>query len=136
MKTIGNLLWLVLNGIWLALFWLLIAAVLAISVIGLPFARQSVKLAHFALWPFGRTVVKSPDAATLGPIGAVLWFVPGAFLALAYLFSGIVMCITVIGIPFGVQAFKLAGLALAPFGKEIIKRKDVTDALAAARSAN
>ena len=83
------------------------------------FARQCVKLAHFALWPFGRQAVRSPNAATLGPVGNVLWFIPGALLALGYVNSGLLMMVTVIGIPVGVQSFKMARLALTPFGKEI-----------------
>lgn len=121
MKTLGNILWFALAGVWLALGWLFWAAVLAITVVGLPFARQCVKLARFSLWPFGRVALPDPAATKLGGIGAVLWFVPGVLMWLSYILSGLALCVTVVGIPFGVQAFKLAGLALAPFGKKIVK---------------
>ena len=121
MKTIGNILWLVLAGFWLALGWLVWAALLAITIVGLPFAVQCLKLAQFSLWPFGRVAVPDPNASKLGVIGAVLWFIPGLLMCVSYVFSGVLLCLTLIGIPFGIQSFKLAGLALAPFGKTIVK---------------
>ena len=121
MKTIANVLWLALAGLWLALGWLFWAGVLAVTIVGLPFARQCLKLARFSLWPFGRVVVPDPTATKLGTVGAVLWFVPGVLMWLGYILSGALLCLTVTGIPFGMQAFKLAGLALAPFGKKIVK---------------
>lgn len=120
MKTIGNVLWFLFCGIWLALGWLFWAFLFAITVVGLPFARQCLKLAHFSLWPFGRRIVNDPTATRLGLIGAILWIIPGVFLAIGYVLSGAMLCLTVIGIPFGVQAIKLAGLALQPFGKKVV----------------
>ena len=79
-----------------------------------------MKLASFSLWPFGRVALPDPTASKLGMIGAVLWFIPGVLMWLSYILSGALLCLTVIGIPFGLQAFKLAGLALAPFGKKIV----------------
>ncbi len=125
MKTIGNVLWFVLCGAWLALGWMFWALLLAITVVGLPFARQCVKLAHFSLWPFGRTVVKDPTASKLGAIGAVLWIIPGVLMAIGYVVTGAVLCFTIIGIPFGIQSIKTAGLALQPFGKKVIRTKDL-----------
>lgn len=80
-----------------------------------------MKLALFSLWPFGRTVVKDPTASKLGVIGAILWIVPGAFLAFGYLIAGTLLAVTIIGFPFGLQAIKLAGLALQPFGKKVVR---------------
>ena len=131
MKTIGNLIWLCFCGIWSALGWLITAGFLAITVVGLPFARQCLKLARFTWWPFGRTTIKSPAANVMGPVGNILWFIPGIFLALVYAFAGIAMCITVIGIPFGMQAFKFIPLALSPFGKQVVRSKDLTTAMGA-----
>lgn len=132
MRTIGNVIWFVLAGVWLALEWLLIALVLTLLVVTIPFARQCVKLAHLSLWPMGRQAVPDPTATRLGIVGQVGWVVlAGWWLALSYLLFGVLLCITVIGIPFGLQSFKLAGLALAPFGKRIVARRDVTDSLAA-----
>ena len=127
MKTVGNVLWFVLCGVWVALGWLLWALIFAVTIVGLPFARQCLKLARFSLWPFGRTIVKDPTASRLGTIGAVLWIIPGVLMAIGYVLSGAVLCLTVIGIPFGVQSIKLAGLALQPFGKKIVRTKDVAN---------
>lgn len=124
MKTVGNILWLLLAGVGLALGWLFWAAVLAITIVGLPFARQCLKLAQFSLWPFGRVALPDPTATKLGRLGAVLWFIPGVLMWLSYVVSGLLLCLTVIGIPFGLQSFKLAGLALAPFGKKIVKSSE------------
>lgn len=119
MRLLGNVLWLLLAGIWLAALWLCVAVLLAISVIGLPFAVQCLKIASFSLWPFGRRVVKDPDASRLGVIGAVLWFVPGVLLALAHVVAASFVAMTIIGFPFALQGLKLAGLALQPFGKTV-----------------
>lgn len=125
MKTVGNLIWLVCAGVWSALGWLVAAGFLAITVVGLPFARQCVKLAHFTLWPFGRTTVKAPTAASGGWIGNGIWFLFGLMLSVIYLVGGILQCVTVIGIPFGIQSFKFIPLALFPFGKEVVRTKDL-----------
>jgi len=132
MKTLANILWVVLAGLGSAILWLLVAVVLACTVIGLPFARQCLKLAHYTLWPFGRTTIKSPNASSLGALGNLLWLIPGVFLAFGYVLSGLALCFTVIGIPFGVQSFKFAGLALSPFGREIVTTKEVSAAMAQA----
>lgn len=120
MKTIGNILWILLCGWALAVAWLFWALVCAVTIVGIPFAVQCAKLAGFSLWPFGRTVVADPDASRLGVLGALLWILPGIFMAIGYVISGLMLCITIIGFPFGIQAFKLAGLALQPFGKKIV----------------
>ena len=127
MRTIGNILWLVLAGFWMAISWVFAGVLLSITIILLPFGRQCFKLANFTLWPFGRTAVPSPTAVPGSTIGNILWFVPGLFLACGYAISGLVLCLTIIGIPFGIQAFKLIPLALFPFGKEIVRAKDLRD---------
>jgi len=126
MKTLGNLLWLVLCGFWMALGWLFWAVILAVTIVGIPFARQCVKLANFSLWPFGRTIVKDPTATNLGVIGAVLWIIPGVIMAIGYVLTGALLCLTIIGIPFGIQSIKMAGLALQPFGKKVVRANDVS----------
>ena len=125
MRTIGNILWLILGGLLMAIGWLFWAGLLAITIIGLPFARQCLKLARFSLWPFGRTAVDDPSASHLGIVGAILWIIPGIIMAIGYVLSGALLCLTIIGIPFGIQSFKLAGLALAPFGKKIVRLDDL-----------
>lgn len=127
MRVVVNVIWLVLAGVWLALGYVVAAALMAITIIGIPFAVQAIKLAGYALWPFGRTLV---PAATrhkgLSAVANVLWFIlAGWWLALAHLVAGILLCITIIGIPLGVASFKMAGAALVPFGKEIVRLADL-----------
>ncbi len=122
MRTVGNILWVLFAGIWLALAYAIAGIVNFIFIITIPFGIQCFKLAGFSLWPFGRTVIDTPGSASgVGCIANGLWFVvSGVWLAVAHLLAGVVLCITIIGIPFGIQCFKLAGLALWPFGKTIV----------------
>jgi uncharacterized membrane protein YccF (DUF307 family) len=124
LRTVLNVIWLILAGIWLALGYLIAAVIMVIFIITIPFAKQAWKLAGYALWPFGRTLVPS---ATRGKgtsvVGNILWFVlVGWWLALEHLMVGILLCITIIGIPLGVGNFKLIPLALAPFGRDIVRK--------------
>ena len=122
MRFILNVIWLVLAGIWLALGYVFAAVLLAITIIGIPFAVQSLKLAVYALWPFGRALIQSPTRhRAISVIGNILWFVlAGWWLALEHLIVGVILCITIIGIPLGVGSFKMAGAALRPFGREVV----------------
>lgn len=122
MRLIGNLLWLVISGIALAVAYWLTGVVMFLLIVAIPFGVQAFKLAGYALWPFGQVVVQregsSPAASCLGNF---LWiFLAGIWLALAHALAGALFMITVIGIPFGVAHFKLAGLALTPFGAEVV----------------
>jgi uncharacterized membrane protein YccF (DUF307 family) len=130
MKTIGNILWLVLVGWHTAITWLVLGLVLCLPIITIPFAVQCFKFAAFSLWPFGRVAVKSTDSPGASLLGNILWFIPGLILALGYFVGGVILCITIIGIPFGVQAFKFAGLALAPFGRVIVTEEEARYAAA------
>lgn len=127
-KTLGNILWLVLAGIWLAIGYVVAGIVACVLIITIPFGIQSFKLAGFSLWPFGRSIVDRPDAdKALGLLGNVIWFITsGWWLALLHLVTGVLLAITVIGIPFAIINFRMAGLALAPFGKEIVKSELVS----------
>lgn len=127
MRLLLNIIWLVLAGVWLALSYVLAAIIMAITIIGIPFAKQALKLTVYALWPFGRTLLPSETRHKgLSVVGNVLWFVlAGWWLALEHLFVGILLCLTIIGIPLGVGSFKMAGAALVPFGKEIVKLSDL-----------
>jgi uncharacterized membrane protein YccF (DUF307 family) len=126
MKTLGNLLWLVLAGFWLFVGYLFAALLNAIFIITIPFAIQSLKLAMFVIWPFGRTAVERPGASLAASgCGNVIWFIFGGwYMALIHVLTGLLLCIPIITIPFAVQNFKLAGLALAPFGKEIVSNDE------------
>jgi uncharacterized membrane protein YccF (DUF307 family) len=123
MRTIGNLLWLILGGIWLALGYLLGGLVMCVTIIGIPFGIQAFKMAGLVLWPFGRTVVARPDAGGVAEvIFNVIWLVlVGWGIFVAHIVSGLILCLTIIGIPFGIQSFKLSVLALWPFGREIVE---------------
>lgn len=120
MKTVGNVLWLILCGVWTCALWAAAGAVLCVTIIGIPFGLQCFKIAWLSLWPFGRTVVRNPrDPGNV--IGNVLWLLlAGVWIAAAFLLAGALLCVTLVGIPFGMQAFKLAGLALWPFGAQIV----------------
>jgi uncharacterized membrane protein YccF (DUF307 family) len=120
--VIGNVIWIVLGGIWIALGFLISAVIFVIFIITIPFAKQCLKLASLSLVPFGRQVVHDPSSNPgISTLGNVLWIVfCGLWTALGFVIAGVLCCITIIGIPFGVQAFKLAGLALWPFGKRVI----------------
>ncbi len=128
MKTLLNILWLVLAGIWLALSYLVAGVILCITIIGIPFGIQAFKLTGYALWPFGRALVPSAGRGGLSVVGNILWFVlAGWWIALEHLFVGILLCLTIIGIPLGVGCFKMAGAALVPFGKEVVNLAEVAD---------
>lgn len=134
MRVVLNILWLVLAGLWLAIGYLLAGALLCITVIGIPFGVQAFKLAGYALWPFGRALVPSATRHKgLSVVGNILWFVlAGWWLALLHLLTGILLCITIIGIPLGVASFKMAGGALVPFGKEIVALAELSPGAAEA----
>jgi len=116
-----NILWLVLCGFWMAVGWAVAGAVMCILIITIPFGIAAFRFAGYALWPFGRTVIEKPDAGAASLVGNVLWFLlAGIWIALGHLVTGVVLCLTIIGIPFGVANFKLAGLALMPLGREVV----------------
>jgi uncharacterized membrane protein YccF (DUF307 family) len=99
-------------------------------IITIPFGIASFRLAAYVLWPFGRTVVRRPDAGAASTIGNVLWFIlVGLWMAIAHVVLGVVLCVTVIGIPLGLANFKLAAVAIAPLGKEIVPSSDPRAAL-------
>ncbi len=119
-----NVLWIVFGGIWMAAGWLLAAVIMAITIIGLPWARAALTIAVYTLFPFGQTVVDrpgSPVGKTLGAIGNVIWFVlAGWWLALAHLVTALALAITIIGLPFAWAHLKLAGVSLWPVGKDVV----------------
>ena len=117
MKTIGNILWLLLTGIASALAWFFLGIIWCITIVGIPFGKQCFKLARLSAWPFGTTVNSNFGKH---PIANMLWIIFGGLeLAVSFLIVGILWCITIIGIPFGKQCFKLASLSIAPFGATI-----------------
>jgi uncharacterized membrane protein YccF (DUF307 family) len=124
-RLILNIIWFVLCGVWLAIGYAFAALICFILIITIPFGIASLRIAVFALWPFGKTVVKRRDAGVASGIGNVLWFVLcGWWLALGHLITGVLLCITIIGIPLGIANFKLIPVSLLPLGREIV---DVDD---------
>jgi uncharacterized membrane protein YccF (DUF307 family) len=121
MRTILNLIWLVLAGFWLALGYVLAGLICCILIITIPFGIASFRIANYALWPFGRTMVDKPGAGAGSLVGNIIWvIVAGWWLALGHLVTGIALCITIIGIPLGLANFKLIPISLLPLGKEIV----------------
>jgi uncharacterized membrane protein YccF (DUF307 family) len=132
MRTFLNLLWLWLSGIWLAIGYALAGVVMCVLIITIPFGIASFRLAAYVLWPFGRTVVRRQDAGTASTIGNFLWFLlVGLWMAIAHLLLGFLLCLTIIGIPLGLGNFKLAAVAVAPLGKEIVRTSDPRAAMGA-----
>lgn len=121
MKALLNIIWLVLSGFWLFLAYLVAGALWCITIIGIPFGLASFRIGFFALWPFGRTVVKRDSAGIFSGIGNVLWFVfSGIWLAIGHVVTGVLLCLTVIGIPLGLANFRMVPVSLLPLGREIV----------------
>jgi uncharacterized membrane protein YccF (DUF307 family) len=121
MRTLLNIIWLVLSGFWLALGYVFAGLLMCVLIITIPFGIQAFKLAGYVLWPFGRTVVKRPGAGAGSTIGNVIWFVfAGWWLAIEHLITAVVLAVTIIGIPFAIANVKLVVAAVAPFGREIV----------------
>ena len=122
MKLLGNIIWALFGGLFISLYYFVVGLLLCLTVVGIPFGLQLMKMAGFALWPFGHEVQAGPqDSGCLSVCMNILWIIFGGIeIALTHLGLGVVFCVTVIGIPFGLQHFKMALLALVPFGKTIV----------------
>ena len=121
MKVLLNLIWLVFGGLVMALGYAVVALVMFILIVTIPFGIASARIALFCLWPFGRTLVRRADAGAGSFVGNVIWFVlAGWWLALGHLVTGVLMCLTIIGIPLGLANFKLIPVSLTPFGRDIV----------------
>ncbi|WP_020669969.1 YccF domain-containing protein [Amycolatopsis nigrescens] len=121
MNAILNVIWLVLCGIWMAIGYLLAGIVCCILIITIPFGLASFRIANYALWPFGRTLIARRDAGAPSVIGNLIWvIVAGIWLAIGHVITGVALCITIIGIPLGLANFKMIPVSLVPLGKEIV----------------
>jgi uncharacterized membrane protein YccF (DUF307 family) len=121
MRFVLNVIWLVLAGIWMAIAYVVAGIICCILIITIPFGIASFRIAGYALWPFGRTTVKRHDAGVASLIGNVIWLiVAGIWLALGHIGTGILLCLTIIGIPLGLANFKMIPISLAPLGREIV----------------
>jgi len=121
MKLVGNIIWLVFGGIIISVEYVISSLLLMVTIVGIPFGLQTLKLAVLALWPFGSEIRKSESSSgCLSTLMNIIWFcIGGIWIALTHVAFGVLFAITIIGIPFAMQHFKLAGLALTPFGREI-----------------
>lgn len=141
MRAIGNFLWFILGGVLMGLVWWLVGVVAFVTVVGIPWGKACFVIGQFTFFPFGKEAIsrkelkQENDIGTggLGVLGNIIWFIfAGIWLAIGHVISALLSFITIIGIPFGIQHLKLAGMALAPIGKTIVTKEVAT----AARKAN
>jgi uncharacterized membrane protein YccF (DUF307 family) len=122
MRFILNIVWLVLCGFWMAVGYCVAGVVCCILIVTIPFGLASFRIANYALWPFGRTVVDRRDAGAASLLGNVVWFIfAGLWLSIGHVVTGCLLCITIIGIPLGVANFKMIPISLMPLGREIVQ---------------
>lgn len=124
MKFLGNITWFLCGGVLIALEYLIASILLMVTIVGIPFGLQTLKMAGLAAWPFGKEVrVTHKGSGLLPTIMNLIWIlVCGFWIALTHLFFGLIFTLTIIGIPYGEQHFKLAALSLTPFGREIVQK--------------
>lgn len=141
MSAIGNFLWFMLGGVFMGLAWFLVGLLAFISILGIPWGKACFVNGAFSFFPFGKEAISRKElrqkgdigTGSLGLLGNIVWFVfAGIWLAIGHVLSALLCFITIIGIPFGIQHLKLAGLALSPIGKTVVSK----EVAAAARKAN
>ena len=121
MRTLLNIIWLVLCGLWMAIGYCVAGALFCITIIGIPFGIAAFRIAGYALWPFGNTIVRRHDAGAGSAIGNFFWIVlAGIWLAIGHIVTGAVLCLTIIGIPLGVASIKMVPISLTPLGRQIV----------------
>ncbi|OBF29605.1 YccF domain-containing protein [Mycobacterium sp. ACS4331] len=121
MRLVLNIIWLVFGGLWLALGYLVAAVICFVLIVTIPFGFASLRIASFALWPFGRTIVDKPGTRPGALVGNVIWIILfGWWLALGHLVSAVAMAVTIIGIPLALADLKMIPISLVPLGKEIV----------------
>jgi len=120
-RVLLNVIWFVFAGLWTAIGYAVAALIMFILIITIPFGIAALRIGIFALWPFGKTVVRREDAGAGSAIGNVIWFVlAGWWLILLHVVTGVVLCLTIIGIPLGLANFKLIPVTFRPFGRDIV----------------
>jgi uncharacterized membrane protein YccF (DUF307 family) len=121
MNVLLNIIWLVLSGIWMAISYVVLGTLVCLTIIGIPFGIAAFRIAHYALWPFGREIVRRADHGAASSAGNLVWFIlAGLWLAIGHALSGAVLCVTIIGIPLGLANFKMIPVSLTPLGREIV----------------
>ena len=119
MRPLGNIIWMLFGGIFTAIYWFLVGCLFYLTIVGIPLGRQAFKMASLTLAPFGKSIEYGGGAPSL--VANIFWLLlAGLPMALSYLGAGAINCITIIGIPFGLQAFKMAKLSLLPFGARVV----------------
>jgi len=140
MRTIGNFFWFIFGGLTSGLLWWIIGFIAYITIVGIPWGKACFVIGSFTFFPFGREAISRKEltqkgdigSGPLGVIGNIIWFVfAGVWLAINHVVSAIVCFITIIGIPFGIQHLKLAGISLFPIGKTIVPKEVAREARAA-----
>jgi uncharacterized membrane protein YccF (DUF307 family) len=120
-RLLLNVIWFALAGLWMAIGYAFAALIMFILIVTIPFGVAALRIGIFALWPFGKTVIRRADAGAASAIGNVLWFVlAGWWLILLHLVTGVLLCLTIIGIPLGLANFKLIPVTFRPFGRDIV----------------
>lgn len=121
MKTVLNIIWLIFAGWELFLGYIIAGVIACIFIVTIPVGVASFRIAFFVLWPFGREVVKKPGAGAGSAIMNFLWFIiAGWWLTLGHIITGVIMCLTIIGIPLGIASFRLIPITCFPYGKEVV----------------
>lgn len=130
MRAILNVIWLVLCGFWMAIAYALAGLVCCVLIITIPFGIASFRIAGYVLWPFGRTIAPRGDSGGGALIGNILWIILfGWWLAIGHLVTGVLLCITIIGIPLGLANFKIIPITLVPLGVQIVPEREYSSAL-------
>jgi uncharacterized membrane protein YccF (DUF307 family) len=125
MRLLLNLIWLVFSGFWLAIGYVVAGVVMCLLIVTIPFGIAAFRLAGYVVWPFGRLLVPKPSAGAGSVVGNVLWFLlAGVWLAIAHVVTAVALALTIIGIPLALGNLKLAWVALAPLGKDIVSADD------------
>lgn len=121
LRAILNVIWLVLEGFWMAIGYLIAGLICFVLIITIPFGIASFRIAGYVLWPFGRTIERRPGAGVASVIGNLLWVILfGWWLALGHLIAGVLLCLTIIGIPLGIASFKIIPVTLVPLGVQVV----------------
>lgn len=121
MKALLNVIWLVFSGIWMAIAYCFFGALACLTIVGIPFGIAAFRIANYALWPFGRDIVRSGGHGAASTVGNLVWFIiAGLWLAIGHALSGVALCLTIIGIPLGLANFKMIPVSLTPLGRDIV----------------
>jgi uncharacterized membrane protein YccF (DUF307 family) len=126
-RTLLNVIWLLLCGIWMALGYVVAGVICCVLIVTIPFGVASFRIANYALWPFGRSVVKRPGAGAPSVIGNIVWIIfAGWWLAIEHVLTAIALAVTIIGIPLAIANLKLIPVSLVPLGRQIVDSDNVT----------